>query len=60
MTLLEYLAGQFDSNVRDLEGAFKMIFLFNGEGEKLKEITIDVAAEAIRAPNDNSARLSSP
>lgn len=45
---LEYLAGQFDSNVRDLEGALNDISLV-ARVKKIKDITIDVAAEAIRA-----------
>ncbi|MDO4668008.1 MAG: chromosomal replication initiator protein DnaA [Streptococcus sp.] len=45
---LEYLAGQFDSNVRDLEGALNDISLI-ANVRKLKDITIDIAAEAIRA-----------
>ena len=57
---LEYLAGQFDSNVRDLEGALNDISLM-AKVKKLKEITIDVAAEAIRArKNDNSKTLVIP
>ena len=57
---LEYLAGQFDSNVRDLEGALNDISLM-AKVKKLKEITIDVAAEAIRARKTIIARrLSSP
>ena len=38
---LEYLAGQFDSNVRDLEGALNDISLM-ARVKNLKEITIDV------------------
>ena len=45
---LSYLAGQFDSNVRDLEGALKDINLL-ATVRHLSEITVDVAAEAIRS-----------
>ncbi|MGT2911976.1 chromosomal replication initiator protein DnaA [Streptococcus cameli] len=45
---LAYLAGQFHSNVRDLEGALKDIHLI-ATMKKLTEITVDVAAEAIRS-----------
>lgn len=45
---LAYLAGQFNSNVRDLEGALKDIHLL-ATMRKLSEITVDVAAEAIRS-----------
>ena len=45
---LAYLAGQFHSNVRDLEGALKDIHLL-ATMRKLTEITVDVAAEAIRS-----------
>lgn len=45
---LSYLAGQFDSNVRDLEGALKDIHLL-ASVKQVTTITVDVAAEAIRA-----------
>ncbi|HGA1494909.1 TPA: chromosomal replication initiator protein DnaA [Streptococcus suis] len=45
---LSYLAGQFDSNVRDLEGALKDINLL-ASMRNLSEITVEVAAEAIRS-----------
>lgn len=45
---LSYLAGQFDSNVRDLEGALKDINLI-ATMRHLSEITVEIAAEAIRS-----------
>lgn len=45
---LSYLAGQFDSNVRDLEGALKDINLI-ANMRNLTEISVEVAAEAIRS-----------
>ena len=53
---LEYLAGQFDSNVRDLEGALNDISLI-ARVRHLKEITIDIAAEAIRARKQDSSQV---
>ena len=53
---LEYLAGQFDSNVRDLEGALNDISLM-ARVKNLKEITIDVAAEAIRARKQDANQI---
>lgn len=53
---LEYLAGQFDSNVRDLEGALNDISLV-ARVKKIKDITIDVAAEAIRARNNEALQI---
>ena len=51
---------EYDSNVRDLEGALNDISLM-AKVKKLKEITIDVAAEAIRArKNDNTQMLVIP
>ena len=53
---LEYLAGQFDSNVRDLEGALNDISLV-ARVKKIKDITIDVAAEAIRARKNEALQI---
>ena len=53
---LEYLAGQFDSNVRDLEGALNDICLV-ARVKKIKDITIDVAAEAIRARKNEALQI---
>ena len=50
---IEYLAGQFDSNVRDLEGALKDISLV-ANFKNLDLITVEVAAEAIRARKQDS------
>ncbi|MGT2846561.1 chromosomal replication initiator protein DnaA [Streptococcus massiliensis] len=51
---LEYLAGQFVSNVRELEGALNDIKLL-ASIKNLKTITIDSAAEAIRARKQDVA-----
>lgn len=45
---IEYLAGQFNSNVRELEGALKNIYLVSSV-KQVNTITIDIAAEAIRS-----------
>lgn len=52
---LSYLAGQFDSNVRDLEGALKDISLL-ASTRQVQEITVDIAAEAIRARKQNGSQ----
>ena len=53
---LEYLAGQFDSNVRELEGAINDITLI-ARVKKIKDITIDIAAEAIRARKQDVSQI---
>ena len=53
---IEYLAGQFDSNVRDLEGALKDISLV-ANIRQLDTITVEVAAEAIRARKIDGPKL---
>lgn len=53
---IEYLAGQFDSNVRDLEGALKDISLV-ASIKKAKTITVDIAAEAIRARKQDGPKM---
>ncbi|KXT77775.1 chromosomal replication initiator protein DnaA [Streptococcus sp. DD13] len=52
---LAYLANQFHSNVRDLEGALKDIQLL-ANMRQLTEITVDLAAEAIRARKNDSPK----
>lgn len=53
---LEYLAGQFDSNVRELEGAINDITLI-ARVKKITDITIDIAAEAIRARKQDDSQM---
>ncbi|MDU3324831.1 MAG: chromosomal replication initiator protein DnaA [Streptococcus sp.] len=53
---IEYLAGQFDSNVRELEGAINDITLI-ARVKKIKDITIDIAAEAIRARKQDARQI---
>ena len=53
---LEYLAGQFDSNVRELEGAINDITLI-ARVKKIKDISIDIAAEAIRARKQDVSQM---
>lgn len=45
---IEYLAGQFDSNVRELEGALKNISLVASQ-KGVSTISIELIAEALRA-----------
>lgn len=54
---IEYLAGQFDSNVRELEGALKNISLV-ASVKKVDTITVDIAAEAIRAKKQEPLTIS--
>ena len=53
---LEHLAGQFDSNVRELEGAINDITLI-ARVKKITDITIDIAAEAIRARKQDISQM---
>ncbi|NQG97061.1 chromosomal replication initiator protein DnaA [Streptococcus suis] len=55
METLKYIAGSFESNVRDLEGALKDIDLL-AKIKNLDEITVEVAAEAIRSRNQSNPR----
>ncbi|MGT2742588.1 chromosomal replication initiator protein DnaA [Streptococcus plurextorum] len=54
---IEYLAGQFDSNVRELEGALKNINLV-ASFKKVDTITVDITAEAIRAKKQETITTS--
>lgn len=54
---IEYLAGQFDSNVRELEGALKNISLVaNARG--VQTITVELIAEALRAIKHEQPKIS--
>ncbi len=50
------MAGQFDSNVRELEGAINDITLI-ARVKKIKDITIDIAAEVIRARKQDARQI---
>jgi len=54
---IEYLAGQFDSNVRELEGALKNINLV-ATIKQVDTITVDIAAEAIRSKKQERPTIS--
>lgn len=54
---LSYIAGQFENNVRDLEGALKNINLL-ATAKQLNIITVDTAAEAIRARKQENPQIS--
>ncbi|HFI0304262.1 chromosomal replication initiator protein DnaA [Streptococcus sp. P25B114] len=54
---LTYLAGQIQSNVRNLEGILKDISLLAGM-RNLTTITVDIAAEAIRGRNQAAPKNS--
>lgn len=54
---LAYIAGQFDNNVRDLEGALKNISLL-ARTKQINLITVDIAAEAIRARKQENPFIS--
>ena len=50
------MAGQFDSNVRELEGALNDISLM-AKVKKINDITVDIAAEAIRARKQDVSKM---
>lgn len=54
---IEYLAGQFDSNVRELEGALKNISLI-ANVKKVDTISVDLVNEAIRSINYTKSTIS--
>lgn len=53
---LSYIAGQFENNVRDLEGALKNINLL-ATGKQLSVITVDIAVEAIRSRKQDNPQI---
>lgn len=52
----EYLAGQFDTNVRELEGALKDISLL-AKMKQVEEVSIELAAEAIRSRKQDATQV---
>lgn len=55
-TAIEYLANQFSSNVRDLEGALKNISLL-AKGKEVSTVSIEIVAEAIRSRTPDSPKM---
>lgn len=53
---IEYLAGQFNTNVRELEGALKDISLF-AKISNTTEISIEIAAKAIRSRKEDAVQV---
>ncbi|MBF0844179.1 chromosomal replication initiator protein DnaA, partial [Streptococcus danieliae] len=52
----EYLANQFDSNVRELEGALNDIRLV-ADVQGVETITVELAAQAIRSRKEDVRRI---